>query len=865
MAQLAKNEHGSAFLAENSVDFLRDIDSNASESALAENSDSYAMIQGEDISNDVPKTTMLKGSAADVLVAHQSSKANHAALPPEKTGPAEAATALYRLVARLGSELSQRSLYRPGASPPLFFSASPPFRRWATIPHHDLPEGAATFSNESAAFGDVPTGGVLHKIVVIRNRRSDSLDYKGRRFSSSGPILFVWDSMHPLIISGELKIFPMSGSVEEGGAQVIRVSFESRTPQVVIADVACIITVSSTEQRKRSAEITRMSSMDMIKHRDELRAILSRNVSSRSLSRSSTSPSRVKDPSTTSAHRISITEKTTASRTHSIEQHAKDAALRISLKASSAKKAKFFDKATRHALDGAGASAILENVDISQTIEDKLGIATSRNSLVRTGSGGFASSKENEHAEDGTSIAVTIGGDLEQYVAEGSRVNPPDPRAQHVQQLQNPIAYGKMVTQLIRATAKDKNVEHLEELAASGTLPSKFNSGASQHPSAHRDDNFAQSYIASDVDDLRRSRIASRARNRVATPRALDDSHRGGSMESKRSLEENESQIDLPASELPLAQPPHAPLFLHITARVCGVDEFVLSYSPHHLSAFYHPHSSSRQLAALSSRPGSSVHAHAHSETLDVPLYRIAKDSGTPAITDAVRNVLTSLLSDVVNDVTLTDALGSIAIPNSGELSTGRDTQDNGENVRSAGLVASPLDLSETAEAEVMRRKTEAHALYGGVTFNEIVETRGDISAISTRVASRMAMQNQSHSTRASTSIFDNSLPADQLQKLQNNQSEIQLLVDADCRDVCARLLEDSIFLIITDAVSGLFDIVTGISFSEHSQSRNEGASLVHTTGHVTQASPDSFFDFSGLEEGEVMRQHAGNPVYEKF
>jgi len=177
--------------------------------------------------------------------------------------------------------------------------------------------------------------------------------------------------------------------------------------------------------------------------------------------------------------------------------------------------------------------------------------------------------------------------------------------------------------------------------------------------------------------------------------------------------------------------------------------------------------------------------------------------------------------------------------------------------------LASPHDLSETAEAEVMRRKTEAHALYGGVTFNEIVETRGDISAISTRVASRMAMQNQSHSTRASTSIFDNSLPADQLQKLQNNQSEIQLLVDADCRDVCARLLEDSLFLLISDAVSGLFDIVTGVS--GHSQSRNEEASLVPVTGHVTQASPDSFSDFSGLEEGEVLRQHASTPVYESF
>jgi hypothetical protein len=856
LARLAKNEHSSTFLAENSIDFLREIDSNASEAALGENADSY-VIQGDDTS-EFPKTTMLKGSAADVVVAHQASKANHAALPPEKTGPTEAATALYRLVARLGSELSQRSLYRPGASPPLFFSASPPFRRWVTIPHQDLPEGAATFSNEVAAFGDVPTGGVLHKIVVIRNRRSDSYDYRGRLFSSSGPILFVWDSMHPLIISGELKIFPMSGSIDVGGAQVVRVSFESRTPQVVVADVACIITVSSTEQRKRSAEITRMSSMDMIKHRDELRAILSRNVSSRSLSRSSTSPSRFKDPSTTSAHRISITEKTTASRTHSIEQHAKDAALRISLKAASAKKAKFFDKATRHALDGAGASALLESVDISQTIEDKLGIATSRNTLVQSGSGGFTSVKEIDQAEDGTSIAVTIGGDLEQYVAEGSRVNPPDPRAQHVQQLQNPIAYGKMVTQLIRATAKDKNVEHLEELAASGTLPAKFNSGASQHPSAHREDNLGRSYIASDADDLRRSRIASRARNRVATPRALDDAHKG-SLESMRSVEEDESHNDVPASELPLAQPPHAPLFLHITARVCGVDEFVLSYSPHHLSAFYHPHSSSRQLAALSSRPGSSVHAH--TETLDGPLHRIAKDSGTPAITDAVRNVLTSLLSDVVNDVTLTDALGSIAVPNSGDFFAGQDMQgqDNGENIRSAGLVASPNDPSETAEAEVMRRKTEARALYGGVTFNEIVETRGDVAALSTRVASRMAMQNQSYSTRVSTSIFDNSLPADQLQKLQTNQSELQLLVDADCRDVCARMLEDSLFTVISEAVSGIFDILTGTSSLENATVK-EAFSVARQT---TQTSLASFSEVTGLEEGEVVRQeHA--PEYKR-
>jgi hypothetical protein len=847
LAKLAKNEHGSTFLAENSVDFLRDIDSNASEAALGEISED---------SSDFPKTTMLKGSAADVVVANQISKSHHT-LPSEKTGLTEATSALYRLVARLGSELSQRSLYRPGASPPLFFSASPPFRRWVTIPHQDLPEGAATLSNELASFGDIPAGGVLHKIVVIRNRRSDSFDYRGRKFPSSGPILFVWDSMHPLILSGELRIFPMSGTIEEGGAQVVRVSFESRTPQVVVADVACIITVSSTEQRKRSAEISRMASLDMIKHRDELRAILSRNVSSRSMSRSSSSPTRIKNPSATSVHRISITEKMTASRTHSIEQHAKDAALRISLKAASAKKAKFFDKSARYALEGAGASAILEKDDISQTVEDKLGIATTRDTIVRGGITGNSPSKDSEHAEDGTSVAVTMGGDLVQYVAEGSRINPPDLRAQNIQQLQNPIAYGKMVTQLIRATAKDKNVEHLEELAASGTLPAKYNSGATQHPSSHREDDLAQSYIASDADELRRTRIASRARNRVATPRTLNDSR--SSVESRRSFEEEDNNADnVPASELPLAQPPHAPLFLHVTARVCGIDEFVLSYSPYHLSAFYHPHSSSRQLAAVSSRPGSSVHAH--TESLDAPLYRIAKDSGTPAITDAVRNVLTSLLSDVVNDVTLTDALGPIAIATSTDKSVygAKQVQDNGENIRATGLVAIPSDPTETAEAEVMRRKAEAHALFRGVTFSEIVETRGDIAAISTRVASRMAMHSQSHSTRVSTSIFDNSLPSDHLQKLQNNQSDIELLVDANCRDICASLLEDSLFIMISDVISGQFNIFSGTS----SPIKNKNSPV--STRQTDSASPTLFSDFSGLEEGEVVRQMNDVPEYKR-
>ena len=157
-----------------------------------------------------------------------------------------------------------------------------------------------------------------------------------------------------------------------------------------------------------------------------------------------------------------------------------------------------------------------------------------------------------------------------------------------------------------------------------------------------------------------------------------------------------------------------------------------------------------------------------------------------------------------------------------------------------------------------MRRKTEAHALFGGVTFSEIVETRGDIAAISTRVASRMAMHSQSHSTRVSTSIFDNSLPSDHLQKLQNKQSDIELLVDANCRDICASLLEDSLFIMISDVISGQFNIFSGTS----SPIKNKNSPV--STRQTDSASPTLFSDFSGLEEGEVVRQMNDVPEYKR-
>lgn len=47
---------------------------------------------------------------------------------------------LYALIGRLSTPAALTHLYRPGMAPPLFFGAAPPTRRWAPVPHADLPE-----------------------------------------------------------------------------------------------------------------------------------------------------------------------------------------------------------------------------------------------------------------------------------------------------------------------------------------------------------------------------------------------------------------------------------------------------------------------------------------------------------------------------------------------------------------------------------------------------------------------------------------------------------------------------------------------------------------------------------------------------
>jgi hypothetical protein len=293
---------------------------------------------------------------------------------------------------------------------------------------------------------------------------------------------------------------------------------------------------------------------------------------------------------------------------------------------------------------------------------------------------------------------------------------------------------------------------------------------------------------------------------------------------------DNLARGDAPASN-PLPQPPHAPLFLHVTARVCGLDEFVQAYSPQHLSSFYHPMSSARQRlgsagsgASRDSGAGSGREGRRGAGAGDdaaATLTRVGP-AGLPAVADAVRGVLTSLLSDVVSDVDLTNVLGPLtALTDSASVAAASAALgiDGG---RGANLVPRSVVAGDAAAEDPVgaaaRRLATASELVGGVTFAEVVEVRGDNAALATRISERMAQRTaeaflaSAAVRKATAGVFDDGvpqlLPGEPGFTVLDDADSLRALVDGECRDFSTRYVESVLLALMRDAVAGDADLL---------------------------------------------------------
>jgi len=293
---------------------------------------------------------------------------------------------------------------------------------------------------------------------------------------------------------------------------------------------------------------------------------------------------------------------------------------------------------------------------------------------------------------------------------------------------------------------------------------------------------------------------------------------------------DNSARGDVPTSN-PLPQPPHAPLFLHVTVRVCGLDEFVQAYSPHHLNSFYHPMSSARQRlgsagsgASSDSGTGSGREGRRGAGAGDdaaATLTRVGP-SGLPAVADAVRGVLTSLLSDVVSDVDLTNVLGPLTALTDSAAAAAASAALGVDGGRGANLVPRSAVAGDAAAEDPVgaaaRRLATASELVGGVTFAEVVEVRGDSAALATRISERMSQRTteaflaSAAVRKATAGVFDDSvqqlLPGEPGLTVLDDADSLRALVDGECRDFATRYVESVLLALMRDAVAGEADLL---------------------------------------------------------
>jgi hypothetical protein len=118
---------------------------------------------------------------------------------------------------------------RESLAPAVSTSLTQPGTTLADIALISLPGQCAAFHTDVVDFGNAPAGAKQHRILILRSKQEVRFRY-------------AWRSIAPILRSGALKIFPMSGECEAGGNVVFKLTLFADVPEVFVHDfVSCVV------------------------------------------------------------------------------------------------------------------------------------------------------------------------------------------------------------------------------------------------------------------------------------------------------------------------------------------------------------------------------------------------------------------------------------------------------------------------------------------------------------------------------------------------------------------------------------------------------------------------------------------------
>jgi hypothetical protein len=291
-------------------------------------------------------------------------------------------------------------------------------------------------------------------------------------------------------------------------------------------------------------------------------------------------------------------------------------------------------------------------------------------------------------------------------------------------------------------------------------------------------------------------------------------------------------------SLIPMPPPPHALHYLHISARVCGQDEFVNAYSPAHLAAFL----------PASLGEGEEYIQKSNEVEAEAVESKMERDP-------AVKSVFASLLADIVNDPEISAVLDDIT----------------GSNRALAVPVLAAGDAVATTNRDTKTQDFLAISKIlngGGIVFEDIRKALGDVVQASklrlreyAMTADALTRQGTSESGRL---VFDNSLPPPRSgvdTVIAREPAVAEALRDRNCRDFCVRIVESMMLQTTRELVQGDIDTC---AILDEPISGPEGMNIMHFQPYnrLTQCAPP-IDAISEVLEDLRDRANMPDPVYQ--
>jgi hypothetical protein len=608
---------------------------------------------------------------------------------------------VYPLVGRLAGEHAVAHLYRPGAAPPLYFGAAPPLRRWAPVAHEDAPEGFAALSCEWLRVGDVPAGGATCRFLLLRNVRPPPPPAGAAEpFPLTGPLHWAWDAAHPLVASGVLRFSPAAGTLAPGAAAVVCVHVAAGSaPCVVEADVAVVVSVTPEEQAARAAAMVTRALVERVSKERDGRALLKAAAVPHvpvALKTTSSHVAKLEARARAAAVRAHVraylTEQGRAKSLYGAGGAAGGAAGGSSLlpvapvaaaasrPPPSARVAPFAMPSSRgyptpRALAPGGIAALVRSPTPGGAAEAVRALSGTGDCEAAPPAAGRGEG-EDAVANERSSVVASVGADGARLAAAASRerrgrlavlagargggvAGEPSlselsialaPRAQANAAGSGEGEEDDSVRAMVHAVVH-RGGEAVESISAFGALPP----GEAGELTLHS----ARPGLFDDAATMRRERIVARGKERAGLPKAANREEVPGGMAARlpggggggggggaRRLVGDPTPAVPELALLPL--PPHAPLWLHISLRVCSAGEFIGAYSPAHVAAFLLPPQAPTAAAAVA------VARDPLAFPTPPPLPPRAPSPLPPA--DTLRAVLGALLGEVAADPRLAAA-----------------------------------------------------------------------------------------------------------------------------------------------------------------------------------------------------------------